>query len=414
MIKTRLNNISLPMLKNTSLVWDLQQANRVTQSFSSSLDLEEISTLATTGLVEQFNFAMARIWLLEPDSKMLRLIASSGMYTRTDGTFSRIPMGAYKIGKIAQNCVSLLSNDVANESWIRHPEWAIANNLTSFAGYPLVGNDKLIGVLAVFGHHSLKGEFLEVLSSFCTTLTVALEIATLHQQEKLKTQASKPIALTELSLSDAFAHLLGRAKLTVMGTERCVTLSQTQLFLKVAEILQTLNCLYCRLTYEVDSVSITAIAATVPEILDSQPDWEQALFGDLFSIAFWSEGILKVNIEDSIKAIQVSLEFPAPVERSQLPLRIQCNSHLLQTGFSQLACSAGLKICTSDDFQAPLLTDMNSLLGASDRLIWINNNSKIPDTAKALVNLATTPSQLRDAVATVSKGDTWGIEDKVH
>ena len=57
---------------------------------------------------------------------------------------------------------------------------------------------------------------------------------------------------------------------------------------------------------------------------------------------------------------------------------------------------------------------MNSLLGASDRLIWINNNSKIPDTAKALVNLATTPSQLRDAVATVSKGDTWGIEDKVH
>ena len=117
MIKTRLNNISLPMLKNTSLVWDLQQANRVTQSFSSSLDLEEISTLATTGLVEQFNFAMARIWLLEPDSKMLRLIASSGMYTRTDGTFSRIPMGAYKIGKIAQNCVSLLSNDVANESY---------------------------------------------------------------------------------------------------------------------------------------------------------------------------------------------------------------------------------------------------------------------------------------------------------
>lgn len=402
------------MLENTKLVWDLQQANRVTQSFSRSLDLEEISTQATAGLVEQYNFALARIWLIEPDGKMLRLIASSGIHPRIDGTFSRIPMGAYKIGKIAQNCVSLLSNDVVNESWIRHPEWAIANDIRSFAGFPLVSIGKPIGVLAVFGHHPLTGEFLEVLSSFCTTLTVALEIATLHQQEKLKTQASKPITPTELSLSDALAYLLGRTKLTVMGTERCLTFSQTQLFLKVAEIIKNLDCLYCRLTYEIDSVSITAIAATVPEIFDPQTEWEQDVFGDLFSIAFWSGGILKVNTEDSTRAIQISLEFPAPAKLSKLPLRIQCHSGLLQTGFSQLACSAGLRICTSDDLQTPLLTDMNSLVEASDRIIWINHNSKIPDAAKAQVDLTTTPSQLRDAVATVSQGDTWGIEKQIH
>ncbi|MGD1922281.1 MAG: GAF domain-containing protein [Pleurocapsa sp.] len=300
------------MLEHTKLVWDLQQANRIAQSFSSSLDLAEISTSATTGLVKHFDFALARIWLLEPDREILRLVASSGMYTRTDGTFSRIPMGAYKIGRNAQNRVSLVSNNVANESWIRYPEWAIANRIHSFAGYPLASADKLIGVLAVFGNHHIRGEFLEVLSSLCTTLTVALEIATLHQQEKLKTQVSRPITLAELSLSDALAYLLGRTKITVMGTERCLDLSQIQLFLKVAEILKTLDCSYCRLTYDVNAVSLIAIAATVPEIPARQPGWERAVFGNLFSIASYSGGILEVNSEDSIKAIQISLKFSAP------------------------------------------------------------------------------------------------------
>ncbi len=414
------------MLDHTGLVWDLQQANQVAQSFSKSLDLVEISALATTGLVEYFDFALARIWLLEPDGKTLRLVASSGMYTRTDGTFSRIPMGAYKIGRIAQNRVSLLSNNVANESWIRYPEWAIANKIRSFAGYPLVSSDKLIGVLAVFAHHPLRAEFLEVLSSLCTTLTVALEIAALHQQEKLKVQTSKPITLAELSLSDALAYLLGRTKLTVMGTERCLALSQVQLFLKVAEILKTLDCSYCRLTYEVDSVSLTAIAklapnyaaqaegiaATVPEIPDQQSEWEQAVFSNLFSIASCSGGILKVNTEASIKAIQISLEFPAPAMLPELSLRIQCHSRLLQTGFSQLACSAGLTVCHSDDERVPVLTDMTSLISTNDRIIWVNHNSQIvPDGVKAQIDLGTTSRQLREAVATVIEGDTWGLEN---
>ena len=172
------------MLNDTNLVWDLQRANQIAQSFSKSLDLEEIARLATDGLVEYFDCAFARVWLVEPDRKTLRLVASSGLYTRTDGSFGCIPMGAFKIGKIAQNRVSLLSNNLASESWVRSPEWAIANNITSFAGYPLANSDKVIGVLAVFSRHPMKSEFLEVLLSLCTTLTVALEIASQHHQEK--------------------------------------------------------------------------------------------------------------------------------------------------------------------------------------------------------------------------------------
>lgn len=88
------------MLENATLVWDLEQANKVALGFSTSLDPETIARLATDGFVEQFNCAFARIWLVEPDQTMLKLVASSGLYTRTDGTFSRIPMGNLRLAKL--------------------------------------------------------------------------------------------------------------------------------------------------------------------------------------------------------------------------------------------------------------------------------------------------------------------------
>ena len=400
------------MFDNTGLIWDLQQANQIAQSFSTSLDLEEIAQLATDGLVKYFDCTFARIWLVESDGKMLKLVASSGLYTRTDGSFSRIPMGAFKIGRIAQNRVSLLSNNLADESWVRYPEWAIANKITSFAGYPLANSDKVIGVLAAFSHNPMRPEFLEVLLTLCTTLTVALEIASQHHQEKPNVKPK--ITPAELSLSDSLAYILGQTKLTVLGTERSLDLSQTQVFLKTAEILNTLDCTYCRLNYEVDSVSLEAIAAISPIISQEQKEWERAVFGNLFSIASYFGGSLKINAEASIKAVQISLTFPSPVDLLGLSLRIQCRLPLLQTGFTQLAYSAGLIVCASEDRHIPLLSDRTSLIEKSDRLIWINHDSKtIPSEAKAQVNLSTTSSQLREVVEAVMRGDNWGLNNHI-
>ena len=401
------------MLDDTELVWDLQKANQIAQSFSSSLDLGEISQLATDGLVKHFDCTFARIWLLEPDGKMLRLVASSGLYTRTDGSFSRIPMGAFKIGRIAQNRVTLLSNNLTDESWVRYPEWAIANKLSSFAGYPLANADKVIGVLALFSHNPMSPNFIEVLLSLCTSLTVALEIASMHQEEKKHSPTSKPkITLAELSLSDNLAYILGQTKLTVVGTERNLDLSQTQLFLKVAEILKTLDCTYCRLTYGINSVSLEAIAAHPSGNSPEQKQQEKLVFSNFFPIVNFCGGILTINTEASIKAIQVSLTFPSLVNISERSLRIQCSLPLLQTGLTQLAYSAGLRVCTTEESSIPLLTDRVALLETSDRIVWLNHSSKmIPAGVKAQIDLNITSSQLREAVEAVIRGDNWGINN---
>lgn len=109
---------------------------------------------------------------------------------------------------------------MAKESWVRNPDWAIANNINGFAGYPLAHGDKVIGVLAVFSHDAIRPEFLKILSSLCTTLTVALEMASLHQSEQqVPAGMDTQRILANLSLSDAMAHILGQATVLVLGTD---------------------------------------------------------------------------------------------------------------------------------------------------------------------------------------------------
>lgn len=90
---------------------------RITLQMASSLQLEEVLTTITQGLVDDLTAAFARIWLLGPgdicagcykadacedQSRCLHLVASAGMYTAIDGEYRRVPLGALKIGRIAQ------------------------------------------------------------------------------------------------------------------------------------------------------------------------------------------------------------------------------------------------------------------------------------------------------------------------
>ena len=206
------------LLDPTRILFDLQQGNEIAQGFSGCMEPEEIARRVTDGLVKQFDCAFARIWLLEPDQTTLKLVASSGLYTHTNGSFARVPIGAYKVGKIAQNRVSFLSNNLAAESWVGNREWAIANNIRGFAGYPLAVKDRVVGVLATFSRYELEPEFLEVLQTLCTIVTIALDTALQYQKEKQSWLSStRSPTFNHLTLSDQLAQSAN----SLSGTPSC-------------------------------------------------------------------------------------------------------------------------------------------------------------------------------------------------
>ena len=56
----------------------------------------------TEAIVNHLDAAFARIWTLDASQSVLELQASAGIYTHPDGPHSRIPVGSFKIGLIAQ------------------------------------------------------------------------------------------------------------------------------------------------------------------------------------------------------------------------------------------------------------------------------------------------------------------------
>ncbi|MDX2215862.1 MAG: LuxR C-terminal-related transcriptional regulator [Oculatellaceae cyanobacterium bins.114] len=400
----------LELLDSTRLLFDLQRGNEIAQRLGGCLDPEAIARHVTEGLVAQFDCAFARIWLVEPDRTALRLVASSGMYTHTDGFFGKVPMGAFKVGKIAQNRVSFLSNNLPEESWVKDREWAIANHIRGFAGYPLEIDDRVVGVLALFSQNSMAPEFLEVLRSLCTTVSVALDIALRYQQEKQSWQATPVLSNPNPSLSDQIATVLRAVRLTLVGTEQALPISVSHVFLRAAEVLQQLNCIYCRLTYSADAVAMEAIISAPEESMPTH-DWLHSAFGELIFAASCLGGVLQTQQGTHQKVIQVLLKLPYGSCPVGMGIRVQCRSPVLQLAFTHLAYLAGLTVYSTPDTKIPLLTENIELLSTAQLVLWVNTlHQALPKGVHASLNLNLTPAQLREALASVLQGKRWGIE----
>src|SRR5262249_12050354 len=147
----------------------------VSAAFSKPTHLREILRGCAEAIVHHFDAAFARIWMLNKDESMLELQASAGMYTRLDGSYSRIPVRDLKVGWIAREKKSHLTNDVMNDPRVNDKGWAQHNGMVAFAGYPLVVEDRLIGVVALFARHPLAESILDTLASVADTIAQGIE-----------------------------------------------------------------------------------------------------------------------------------------------------------------------------------------------------------------------------------------------
>jgi PAS domain S-box-containing protein len=152
------------------------------QHLLDSRGLNEKLRSITDAIVEIFGADFARIWITRPAdlcekgcqhaevldgpnvctnrTRCLHLVASSGRYTRIDGEHRRVPLGCYKIGRVASGLeAAFITNDVTNDPAVHDREWARALGLVSFAGYQLVSEQgEPIGVMALFRKSVIAAE----------------------------------------------------------------------------------------------------------------------------------------------------------------------------------------------------------------------------------------------------------------
>lgn len=153
------------------------------RAFASGAPLSEQLQGCGEALV-QMGAAFARIWLYDPTDDVLELRASAGMYTHIDGAHARVPVGTLEIGQIASSRQLHLTKEVIGDPPVPEQEWAKREGLVSFAGYPLVAGERLLGVVALFAKHKLSNDMLFALESVADQIALGIEGA-------LRTNSSK-------------------------------------------------------------------------------------------------------------------------------------------------------------------------------------------------------------------------------
>jgi PAS domain S-box-containing protein len=172
----------------------------VSMAFGKKGSLKTILGECSEAIVRHLDAAFARIWTLSDDGTMLELQSSAGMYTHLDGSHSRIPMGQFKIGMIAQERKPYSTNDVLNDPRISDRAWAKKEGMASFAGYPLSVGERTIGVLAMFSRKAVTPETTETLASGADLIAQGIE----------RKRAQEALQMTQ-------AELARVSRLTTMG-----------------------------------------------------------------------------------------------------------------------------------------------------------------------------------------------------
>jgi PAS domain S-box-containing protein len=133
-------------------------------------------------IVSQTGAAFARVWILDAAEKVLVLRASAGLYTHINGAHARVPVGKFKIGLIAEQRLPHITNSVIGDPLVPEQEWATREGFVSFAGYPLIVENRLVGVLGMFGRAPLSPAMLQTLKGVSHAIALSIDLRS-HELE---------------------------------------------------------------------------------------------------------------------------------------------------------------------------------------------------------------------------------------
>ena len=185
--------------------------------------LQETLAHCCEAVVRHLDAVLARIWVLE-GADVLVLQASAGILTQLDDAYSRVPVGQLKIGRIALEHKPYLTNDLVGESKVSEQEWARRQGIVAFAGYPLLIESRLLGVIALFARHPLSQTALQTLEVVADGIALRIE----RHQTEVRLQEQTEVVETINRIGQLLSAELDQQKLVQAVTDAATELTGAQ------------------------------------------------------------------------------------------------------------------------------------------------------------------------------------------
>jgi PAS domain S-box-containing protein len=144
-------------------------------SCGSETALPTMLQRSAEAIVRHLDGALARIWTLNERENMLELEASAGLSTRLDGKYARVPVGKLRIGRIALERQPQLTNETVNDEPFDSYESDKDRETVSLAGYPLLVERRLVGILEMVSRKPLGQDTLEALEVAADRIAQGIE-----------------------------------------------------------------------------------------------------------------------------------------------------------------------------------------------------------------------------------------------
>jgi len=203
---------------------------------AQQLSLDALLKLIVERLADYEEIALSRIWLILPgdicpscpmaaqcvdNNKCLHLMASSGRsvrpdgenWSRTDGSYRRIPFGHRKVGRIGVDGQPFEAINVDKDTeTFADIEWARNEQISSFGGQPLIFRGEILGVLAIFSRRNLKEGLLPMLRMVADHVAIAIANARAFEkisQLKSQLEVENIYLKEEFNTAQAYGDLIG-------------------------------------------------------------------------------------------------------------------------------------------------------------------------------------------------------------
>ncbi|HEX3645785.1 MAG TPA: ATP-binding protein [Vicinamibacterales bacterium] len=206
----------------------------LTQGTDSRAMLEQCAG----ALAQHLDGGLVRIWTLNEHEPMLELQAGAGAHAALDGALQRVPVGDFTIGAIAAERRRQLDIAANVDPQIGDPDWVQRERMVAFAGYPLLLDGKLLGVMAIYARRRFSRSALEAMAVVADGIALGIERKRSERELARYTRDLEQAHKTERQNAEQLAKLVDQLRVT-QGQAEAATRAKSDFLASMSHELRT-------------------------------------------------------------------------------------------------------------------------------------------------------------------------------